>query len=157
MTISVFLVTCNHIKSVTEGSRSRNTIGCTSLVGRAGRWVSGRGAVALCISGLYSSLFVISFFTNSTITTIIIINFISVTKLFLPRGEVSERLCGTQVPAGLNHGTAIHFKAFNNISMTYLPAKFSEEKPKKPYLAHTNMEDTALQIDILFYLLHTTD
>lgn len=162
MTISVFLVRCNHLKSVTEGSRSRNA----SCMSRRLWWEGlGFGSVggelwhcaSLGSSRLYSSLFVISLLIISTIT-IVIVNFISVTKLLLPRleGKVSEQLCGAQVPAGLNHGTAINFKTFN-ISMTHLPAKFSEQKPIKPYLAHTNMEDTALQIDILFYLLHRAD
>lgn len=124
-----------------------------------GQWEGSCGTVHLLVplGCIPSSLFVISLFIISTITTII--NFISVTKLLLPRleGEGNKWLCGSQVPIGLNPGTAIHFKTFNNISMTCLPAKSSNEKPKKPYLAHTNMEDTALQIDILFYLLHTAD
>lgn len=97
MTTNAFLVRCNHIESVTEGSRSRSAVGCMSRrlwweglgIGSAGRelW----HCASLASPGLYSSLFVISLFIIGTTTTIII-NFISMTKLFLPRpeGEVSE-------------------------------------------------------------------
>lgn len=87
---------CNHIKSVTEGSRSRNAIGCMSRR----LWWEGLGAgsvggelwhcAPLGSCGLYSSLFLISLFIISTIT---IINFISVTKRFLPRPEGVSKRC----------------------------------------------------------------
>lgn len=54
--------------------------------------------------------------------------------------------------------SAIYFKTLSKISVTYVYKQNSgKQKSKNPYLAHTNMEDTVLQTDILFYLLHITD
>lgn len=52
---------------------------------------------------------------------------------------------------------AIYSKAFIKISVTFLLPKFSQTEIQIPYLVHTDTEDTILQTDILFYLLHITD